>query len=286
MLPVSASLTNPTPIPSVQMAVSRSRTRVVLIASSDSSLRERLRRSLAGLRWQVLEAPGGAEAWMASRSATQLEALLIDPWLPDLDVSEFLQDFHLEYPQVDLMMTDGAAVIESIRSPYHQELLYALRRSQDEDTAAWRAAPSFNKGGDLSRLPDLLSDQLSDTLSDLPLNGLNRSLPHSRETGILGGQTHLARIPGYQVPVRGEGAPVGRAPEPAAETAEGLGKDPDGWQAAGLAAAGNGKAILYAVTRRETTAVERIPELIGSSPAMLEVSRRIRLVAAANRHLC
>src|SRR5580692_4672411 len=120
---VPAAFVTPGVQPNAHLSSSRVRTRTVLIASSDASLRERLRQSLTGLRWQVLEAPGGAEAWVASQAATQLEALLIDPWLPDLEVSEFLRDFHQEHPQVDLVMTDGVTVADSIRSPYHQELL-------------------------------------------------------------------------------------------------------------------------------------------------------------------
>src|SRR5271165_5407166 len=153
MLPVSAVSPSSLTGASAQISPSRPRTRMALIASPDPSLRERLRQSLAGLRWQVLEAPGGAEAWVASRAVSQLEALLVDPWLPDLEVAEFLRDFHSEHPQVDLMMTDGAAVEDSARSPYHQELLYALRRSQDGDSAAWRNAPVMEESAGISQLP-------------------------------------------------------------------------------------------------------------------------------------
>jgi transcriptional regulator with AAA-type ATPase domain len=201
---------------------------------------------------------------MASQTATQLEALLIDPWLPDLEVAEFLRDFHLEHPQVDLMMTDGAAVSESARSPYHQELLYALRRSQDEDTAVWRAAPILNEGIDPTRL------------SDLPSGNTRWSSPHLGEAAMQAGQTNSARNPASFAPGRAEEARLGRTPEPTPES----GEIPRTWETASLEAPANGKTISSSPTRRETTAVERIPELIGNSPAMLEVSRRIRLVAA------
>ena len=36
--------------------------RTVVLASADAGLRQRLRTSLTGLRWQVREAAGGAEA--------------------------------------------------------------------------------------------------------------------------------------------------------------------------------------------------------------------------------
>ena len=148
MLPISsASAAASIAMP---LAPSRTRSRLVLIASSDLSLRERLRHSLIGLRWQVLEAQAGAEAWLASETEPQLEALLVDSWLSDLDVHEFLADFQREHPQVDLIMTDGTAVGGSIRSPYHQELLYGLRRSQEGDTAAWRAAPAIEEDGEMA----------------------------------------------------------------------------------------------------------------------------------------
>jgi DNA-binding NtrC family response regulator len=234
-LPIA--FTTPVPVPGSQLNSSRSRARIVLIASSDASLRERLRHSLAGLRWQVLEAPAGAEAWVVAQSVTQLEALLIDPWLPDLEVAEFLRDFHQEHPQVDFMMTDGAAVKGSARSAYHQELLYALRRSQDGDTAAWQAAPQLEAISDPSRLvnvdPDGLhagTQQRSTVSSVIERHAESEPADLRRE---IAAERSSDRIAGFS------------QPQP----------------------------------RREMQNVERIPELIGSSPSMLEVSRRIRLVA-------
>ena len=57
--------------------------RTVVLASADAGLRQRLRVSLTGLRWQVREAGGGAEA-IAQLEASHPEALLVDSWLPDL----------------------------------------------------------------------------------------------------------------------------------------------------------------------------------------------------------
>jgi len=50
--------------------------RTVVLASADAGLRQRLRTSLAGLRWQVREASGGAEA-MAQLEDSRSEALLV-----------------------------------------------------------------------------------------------------------------------------------------------------------------------------------------------------------------
>jgi len=50
--------------------------RTVVLASADAALRQRLRTSLTGLRWQVREASGGAEA-MAQLEDARSEALRV-----------------------------------------------------------------------------------------------------------------------------------------------------------------------------------------------------------------
>jgi DNA-binding NtrC family response regulator len=243
-VPAAFSASASIAVSGAQLTPSRTRTRTVLVASSDASLRERLRHSLTGLRWQVLEAPGGAEAWVASQAMTQLEALLIDPWLPDLEVSEFLRDFHREHPHVDLMMTDGAQAVDSGRSPYHQELLYALRRSQEGDTAAWQAAPpEIESSADPTQLP-----------------------PMPRQS-MAGGPAQRGKLTLAPPPSAPHFAVHDARPGSLREGEAEAGRD--------LPAAGSSGP-----SRREALPVERIPELIGSSPSMIEVSRRIRLVAA------
>jgi len=226
MLPMSS--VNGAASTMLPLASPRTKSRLVLIASSDLSLRERLRQSLVGLRWQVLEAQAGAEAWLASQAEPQLEALVIDSWLSDLDVHEFLADFHREHPQVDLMMTDGTAVGGSTRSPYHQELLYALRRSQEGDTAVWRAAPVLEENREIANLPAIP--------------------PFSRAS-----QLAVERMGGE------------RTGETVRDTVEERDRQP--------------QPQLRQIERPQERSPERIPELIGNSPLMLEVSRRIRLVA-------
>jgi CheY-like chemotaxis protein len=113
------------------------------VASADRSFRQRLSEILTGLRWQVREVESGAEAW-AEAEGSAPEAIIVDSWLPDLDLGEFLTDFRVSFPQVDLVTTGSFPVQESPRGPYRQELLYALRRSQDTDTAAWNTAPSLD----------------------------------------------------------------------------------------------------------------------------------------------
>ena len=136
--------TIPVPVPvSVLPTTTRIRPRTALVASADRSFRQRLTEILTGLRWQVREAEGGAQAW-AEAEAIPPEAVIVDSWLPDLDLAEFLTDFRSFFPNVDLLTTGESNSKESPRGPYRQELLYALRRSQDGDTASWNAAPALN----------------------------------------------------------------------------------------------------------------------------------------------
>jgi DNA-binding NtrC family response regulator len=117
--------------------------RTVVLASADVALRQRLRTSLTGLRWQVREACGGAEA-MAQLEDARSEALLVDSWLPDLEVGEFASVIRMMYPAMELLRVDGG-VDGGARSPRRNELLHALREAQNaplNDTAAWAAAPA------------------------------------------------------------------------------------------------------------------------------------------------
>src|ERR1700735_3202820 len=116
--------------------------RTVVLASADAGLRQRLRTSLTGLRWQGREASGGAEA-MAQLEDARSEALLVDSWLPDLEVGEFATVIRMLYPAMELLRVDGG-VDGGARSPRRNELLHALREAQSaplNDTAAWAAAP-------------------------------------------------------------------------------------------------------------------------------------------------
>ena len=242
MLPVSVALPTSNVAAPILAAASRSRQRIALVVSPDSSLRERLRQSLTGLRWQVIEAPGGAEAWMAAQVHGQLEALLVDPWLPDLEVVEFLREFHRDHPHVDLMMTDGGAPQDSPRSTYHQELLYALRRCQDTNTVAWNAAPALEEREDRADLAKLPALAASSTMRSNPA-GIGARLAAPRQA--------VESSTGREIPEERQGHR----------------------QTVSVA---SGQVV---PSGRDIPAAERIPELIGGSAAMLEVSRRIRLVA-------
>ncbi len=207
-LPVPV-LPNPT-APMVRPRTTRARTAVV--ASADASFRERLSGVLTGLRWQVRTAASGAEAWPEAEGPLP-EALIVDAWLPDLEVVEFVKDFHACFPAVDLVNADGTEQAQGPRGAHRQELLYALRSCQDHDTAVWHAAPVLNR----------------------------------KQTGaaIIRPGAQVSNIPGI-VPEREATAINGTAQTALPKVAPG----PD-----------------------------RLPELVGTAPSMLEVSRRVRLVA-------
>jgi DNA-binding NtrC family response regulator len=201
------------------------------VASADRSFRQRLSEILTGLRWQVREAEGGAQAW-AEAETTPPEAIIVDSWLPDLDLAEFLTDFRTRFPEVDLVTTGSSSPRECPRGPYRQELLYALRRSQDTDTAAWNMAPAL----------------------------LGSKNPAS-------GQSPADWLP---IPARPAPAQAGSQPQEAIPVPIRVPISPPL-----LMPAAEGPALI----NHEPLASERLPELIGNAPCMLEVSRRIRLVA-------
>ncbi len=104
--------------------------RSVVIASADVPLRGRLRLALVDLRWQVYEAPGGAAA-MAYLDQLRPEALLVDGWLPDLEVEEFAECARALFPDTDLVRMDGRLLNSRCRSPRRHELLQVLREVVD-----------------------------------------------------------------------------------------------------------------------------------------------------------
>ena len=107
-------------------------TRSVVLASADIGLRHRLKAELVQLRWTVFEAGGGAEA-MALAQAELPEAMLVDGWLPDLEVGEFSRQMVDEYAGMDVLRMDGSAVrgAAAPKSARRHELLHAIREAQE-----------------------------------------------------------------------------------------------------------------------------------------------------------
>jgi DNA-binding NtrC family response regulator len=138
---------------------SQSRPRIALIASADGSFRQRLRSVLSGLRWQVREVGGAAEAWDEA-SKRLPEVMIADSWLPDLECAEFLREFHASFPEVELVNAADGTQYEGVPGPHHNEILHALRQCQNSDTAAWNTAPVLNQPSVLSLMdPGSLSPE-------------------------------------------------------------------------------------------------------------------------------
>jgi DNA-binding NtrC family response regulator len=166
-----------------------------------------VRDALAALRWQVRETSGGAET-LACMEGSPAETVVLDSWLPDLEIREFVAEFERLHPGVDLVMADASMVPRSgPRSPRYNEVLHALRRAQ-----------------------------AGDGLTDVPADG------------DCGKQPPTMLVP--------------RPPVRAVARDGHVSGDSNGFHAASPAA---GPCAL--------------PEFVGVHPAMLEVSRRIRLVA-------
>ncbi|MGA8109686.1 MAG: sigma-54 dependent transcriptional regulator [Acidobacteriaceae bacterium] len=180
--------------------------RTAVLVSADGSFRQRVREALTGLRWQVRETRGGAET-LASLDAFPTETVIVDSWLPDLEIAEFLAEVRRGHPAVDVVMADASdAGGAGVRSPRRNEVLYALERAQ--------------------------SQQVADDPRKKPAAGEGRE--------VRAGHSPAAPIPG---PGQGPSAGPGRA-----------------------RAAGEPGAV-------------GLPEFVGMDAAILEVSRRIRLVA-------
>ncbi len=106
--------------------------RVVVLASADAGLRQRMKVQLSGMRWSVLEAGGGAEA-MAQVESGRPEALIVDGWLPDLEVGEFACQMSVIYPGMDVVRVDGRSAnnVHGTKSARRNELLHAIREAQE-----------------------------------------------------------------------------------------------------------------------------------------------------------
>jgi len=204
----------------VSPARSRIHPRTALVASADGSFRQRLRAILTGLRWQVREAHGGAQAWGEAMDSLP-QTIVVDSWLPDLDLGEFLREFRAAFPSVDVVTTGHATPQESAPGPHRQEILYALRRIQETDTAAWNTAPILDEA-------EMRQNRKQSATTAVPVdNRKSTSCDADASAGLRTGDNAQHRAP----------------------------------------------------NTTPTALVERIPELIGNSPVMLEISRRIRLVA-------
>jgi DNA-binding NtrC family response regulator len=78
-----------------------------IVASANAEFRRSVLQKLESHRWTAEEALGGAEA-LARVAAGDCRALLLDSWLPDLDVQELVRIVKSQHPHVDVLVMDSA----------------------------------------------------------------------------------------------------------------------------------------------------------------------------------
>lgn len=123
----------------------------MVIASADASFCQRVKQTLEQLRWRVHQTSGGAEA-LVYLDDHQCEALILDSWLPDLEVNELMLECRHRYPHTDLLTQDMSETqMAAVKSRRRQELFYALRRGGDDGAPEDRGENSVARQVDPAR---------------------------------------------------------------------------------------------------------------------------------------
>ncbi len=216
--------------------------RSAVVASGDEALRVAVAAELKAMRWAVRLA-GSAAEMVVLLDQQQPAVVLVDSWLPDLDVRECVVELRHSCPELDVMTLDGTDIGASpARSTFRNEVLHAVRQAQERmdvtltsaampvaathsDTAAWRG-----------------------------------SLPESE---ILRRHAEGARMLARQ--------------EPSVSASSACVETNTGSFSAVKAAVSSACDRKSAITNISTEI--SLPEFVGTDPRLLEVSRRIRLVA-------
>ncbi|NUQ29936.1 MAG: sigma 54-interacting transcriptional regulator, partial [Acidobacteriaceae bacterium] len=141
--------------------------RHAVVVSADGDRRFRWVTSLEGLRWQVEAASGVAEA-MASMELRIPEALIVDNWLPDLEVDGFIAWVRQAFPSVDILRADGAPVGDGPRSPRRHELLHVLRAAEEDMAEAPQPAPAILEREPAAPVPMIVPAELPVDAALLP----------------------------------------------------------------------------------------------------------------------
>jgi DNA-binding NtrC family response regulator len=117
--------------------------RTAILVSADDRLREMLAERLAWLRWRVREASGGAQAMMLLEEG-EATAMILDAWLPDLQVSDLAELVQSWHPEIDLLFMDGRADgPANVAHPRHNELLHAMRDVKRRAEEALEPVPAI-----------------------------------------------------------------------------------------------------------------------------------------------
>ncbi len=222
--------------------------RVALIVTGDGPLGSSVAETLSGLRWEVQTAATAAE--MFCRIDARVPAVcFLDSWLPDLQVRECVRELGRQYPEVDIFALDGSDLgAAAATGPFRAEALHALREAQGRlDAPAWKRS--------------LPAQEI--------LRRYEEPAPQSEAHGLAG---ERAASPGSWLPALSAPTPANPEQAQAREQAQGRGKSPETGALTG--------ETTPARRQRQTAGTEAaLPEFVGTDCRMLEVSRRIRLVA-------
>jgi len=138
-------MATPQPGPGGTVVVHSSQRPIAVVAIADASARQRATELLEQLRWSAIASESGAHAFaQLEQNATQ--ALLLDSWLPDLQISEFVTECRRRHPLLDIITLDEGAMFDrnesgtpaAPRHPRRQELLYILRQALEAATQTER----------------------------------------------------------------------------------------------------------------------------------------------------
>ena len=142
-----------TVVPTVDHATALPAPRSAVVASADHAVAAKVRVAAEQMRWRVREASGAAEAIIEIERELP-EALILDAWLPDLEVGEFAALLQQLHPSLEILRMDGVVLNKAARSTRRHELLTALREVQATAPraagggAAGRAAPGRTESRD------------------------------------------------------------------------------------------------------------------------------------------
>lgn len=228
------------------------------------------------MRWQVREATGGAEA-MARLEEQGAEAMVLDSRLPDLEVGEFATEMSTRHPEMDLLRMDGIASEAGARSPRRNELLHALRKARENDfvpgcdDAGWTLTPlamTVPRASAASATERVIAEYRHvGTPRQIPALVRPRTATQPETDWCTGGEV-LVSLPTPRLQVLKP-----EAPERSASGAKYIG--------AALAETHCSMQISIFDNQRleQRPRVMPLPDMVGESPAMMELSRMIRLVA-------
>lgn len=146
-------------------ATLRPRSGGVLLASADSSLRQRFLLNFEDRRSPVQQVLGGAEA-LAKLETGDWEVVFLDRELPDLAVEELVQIIQQRFPGVEVVMLAAEARLASAVSPAHPRAWTEWSRLSSSVSV-----PAKNTAGPYL-LPDELQDHTGPHAPVIPLPGM------------------------------------------------------------------------------------------------------------------